>query len=31
MASPMSAYCNVRETARRAMFLVFFMEEAEGR
>ena len=31
MASPMSAYCNVRETARRAMFLMFFMEEAEGR
>ena len=31
MASPMSAYCNVRETARRAMFLIFFMEEAEGR
>jgi uncharacterized protein YecT (DUF1311 family) len=31
MASPMSSYCNVRETARRAMFLIFFMEEAEGR
>jgi uncharacterized protein YecT (DUF1311 family) len=31
MASPMSAYCNVRETARRAMFLIFFMDEAEGR
>jgi uncharacterized protein YecT (DUF1311 family) len=31
MASPMGAYCNVRETARRAMFLKFFMDEAEGR
>jgi uncharacterized protein YecT (DUF1311 family) len=31
MASPMSSYCNVRETARRAMFLMFFMDEAEGR
>src|SRR5438105_4407735 len=31
MASPMSSYCNVRETARRAMFLQFFMDEAEGR
>ena len=31
MASPMSSYCNVRETARRAMFLKFFMDEAEGR
>jgi uncharacterized protein YecT (DUF1311 family) len=31
MASPMSAYCNVRETARRAMFLISFMDEAEGR
>jgi uncharacterized protein YecT (DUF1311 family) len=31
MASPMSAYCNVRETARRAMFLIFFMDEAEGK
>lgn len=31
MASPMSSYCNVRETARRAMFLIFFMDEAEGR
>ena len=31
MASPMSAYCNVRETARRAMLLIFFVDEAEGR
>jgi uncharacterized protein YecT (DUF1311 family) len=31
MASPMSAYCNVRETARRAMFLKFFLNDAEGR
>jgi len=31
MASPMSAYCSVRETARRAMFLKFFLDEAEGR
>src|SRR5262245_7888973 len=31
MASPMSLYCNVRETARRAMFLKFFMDESEGR
>jgi uncharacterized protein YecT (DUF1311 family) len=31
MASSMSSYCNVRETARRAMFLIFFMDEAEGR
>jgi uncharacterized protein YecT (DUF1311 family) len=31
MASPMSSYCNVRETARRVMFLKFFMDEAEGR
>jgi len=31
MASPMGSYCNVRETARRAMFLKFFMDEAEGR
>jgi uncharacterized protein YecT (DUF1311 family) len=31
MASPMGSYCQVRETARRAMFLKFFMEEAEGR
>jgi uncharacterized protein YecT (DUF1311 family) len=31
MASPMSSYCNMRETARRAMFLKFFMDEAEGR
>jgi uncharacterized protein YecT (DUF1311 family) len=31
MASPMSSYCNVRETARRAMFLKFFLDETEGR
>ena len=31
MASPMSSYCNVRETARRAMFLKFFLDESEGR
>jgi uncharacterized protein YecT (DUF1311 family) len=31
MASPMNAYCNVRETARRAVFLKFFLDEAEGR
>jgi uncharacterized protein YecT (DUF1311 family) len=31
MASPMSSYCNVRETARRAMFLTFFLNESEGR
>jgi uncharacterized protein YecT (DUF1311 family) len=31
MASPMSAYCMVRETARRAMFLKFFLSESEGR
>jgi uncharacterized protein YecT (DUF1311 family) len=31
MASPMSAYCNVRETARRAMFLRFFLNDSEGR
>src|SRR4029453_13971433 len=30
MASPMSSYCNVRETARRAMFLKFFLDESEG-
>ena len=29
MASPMSAYCNVRETARRAMFLKFFLDESQ--
>jgi uncharacterized protein YecT (DUF1311 family) len=31
MASPMSSYCTVRETARRAMFLQFFLKESEGR
>ena len=31
MASPMGSYCNVRETARRAMFLLFFLDESEGR
>jgi len=31
MASPMTSYCNVRETARRAMFLKFFLDESEGR
>jgi uncharacterized protein YecT (DUF1311 family) len=31
MASPMSAYCNLRETARRAMFLKFFADESKGR
>ena len=31
MASPMSSYCVVRETARRAMFLKFFLDESEGR
>ncbi len=31
MASPMSSYCVVRETARRAMFLKFFLDESAGR
>jgi uncharacterized protein YecT (DUF1311 family) len=31
MASPMSSYCVVRETARRMMFLKFFLDESEGR
>jgi uncharacterized protein YecT (DUF1311 family) len=31
MASPMGSYCNVRETARRAVFLKFFLDESEGR
>jgi uncharacterized protein YecT (DUF1311 family) len=31
MASPMSSYCSARETARRAMFLKFFLDESEGR
>ena len=31
MASPMSSYCVVRETARRAMFLKFFLDESQGR
>ena len=31
MASPMSAFCYNRETARRALFLLAFLNEAEGR
>ena len=31
IASPMGAYCVLRETARRAMFLKFFLDDAEGR
>jgi uncharacterized protein YecT (DUF1311 family) len=31
MASPMAAYCVLRETARRAMFLKPFLEDAGGR
>lgn len=31
MASPMSAYCMVRETARRAMFLQKFLDDAARR
>jgi uncharacterized protein YecT (DUF1311 family) len=31
MASPMSAFCNNRETARRALFLLGFLGNAEGR
>ena len=31
MASPMSAFCNNRETARRALFLLGFLDNAEGR
>jgi uncharacterized protein YecT (DUF1311 family) len=31
MASPMGAYCAMRETARRAMFLNIFRDDSEGR
>ncbi len=31
MASPMAAYCNTRETARRALFLLGFLNNAESR
>jgi uncharacterized protein YecT (DUF1311 family) len=31
IASPMSAFCNNRETARRALFLLGFLADAEGR
>ena len=31
MASPMSAFCENRETARRALFLLGFLDDAEGR
>jgi hypothetical protein len=31
MASPMSAFCDNRETARRALFLLGFLANAEGR
>jgi len=31
MASPMGAFCNNRETARRALFLLGFLSDAEGR
>jgi uncharacterized protein YecT (DUF1311 family) len=31
IASPQAAYCMARETARRAMFLKFFLTESEGR
>jgi uncharacterized protein YecT (DUF1311 family) len=31
MASPMGAFCNNRETARRALFLLGFLNDAEGR
>ena len=31
MAAPMSAFCNNRETARRALFLLGFLDNAEGR
>jgi hypothetical protein len=30
-ASPMHAFCNNRETARRALFLLRFLNNAEGR
>ena len=31
IASPMSAFCNNRETAGRALFLLGFLNDAEGR
>lgn len=31
MASPMNAFCRNRETARRAIFLLVFLDNAEGR
>ena len=31
IASPMGAFCNNRETARRALFLLGFLNDAEGR
>jgi len=31
MASPMSAFCHNRETARRALFLLGFLDNAQGR
>jgi len=31
MASPMTAFCANRETARRALFLLGFLDDAEGR
>ena len=31
MASPMSAFCQNRETARRALFLLGFLDNAEGK
>jgi uncharacterized protein YecT (DUF1311 family) len=31
MASPMGAFCENRETARRALFLLGFLDDAEGR
>jgi uncharacterized protein YecT (DUF1311 family) len=31
MASPMTAYCQTRETARRALFLLGFLNNAENR
>ena len=31
MASPMTAFCENRETARRALFLLGFLDDTEGR
>jgi uncharacterized protein YecT (DUF1311 family) len=31
IARPMTALCNNRETARRALFLLIFLDDAEGR